>query len=198
MTKDQIRKIYLHKRMALDGAEYIRLNNLICHVFFSHVRLSDISLLHTYLPMERKKEPDTRRIIERVRRDFPHIRITVPRIDQQSGLLEQVLLESPEQLVVNAWGISEPQYGDVVPPENTDMVLIPLLALDEQGYRIGYGRGYYDRFLKRCRKDVPRIGISFFPPLASVPHDEYDIPLTACVTPDHYYVFNTEKTFTGV
>ncbi len=186
MTKAEIRKIYLQKRLSLTEAEYLNLNLLLCDQFFASVDLLNVSVLHTFLPITDKKEPDTWLIIDRIRREFPHIHIAVPRL--QGHDLEHILLEVPET-EVNKWGIPEPRSGSKVAVEKVDMVLVPLLAFDRQGHRVGYGKGYYDRFLRNCRSNTQRIGLSFFPPVQLINATPDDVQLTACVTAETYYVF---------
>ena len=61
---------------------------------------------------------------------------------------------------------------------------------DTKGYRVGYGKGFYDRFFASLHKDVKKIGISLFMPCEIIEDtNEYDIPLTCCVTPNKNYSF---------
>ena len=74
--------------------------------------------------------------------------------------------------------------------DNIDIVITPLLAFDPKGYRVGYGKGFYDRFFASLHKDVKKIGISLFKPCKGIENiTEYDIPLTHCVTPNKTYTF---------
>lgn len=186
MTKGEIRNFFLQKRLSLPAAEYLKLNQLLCDRFFTSVDLIKVSVLHTFLPIIEKKEPDTWLIIDRVRREFPHIHIAVPRL--KGNELEHVLLEGPD-VELNSWGIPEPRSGRNVMIEKIDMVLVPLLAFDAEGQRVGYGKGYYDRFLKACRSDIQRIGLSFFQPVPRIPSTANDVKLTSCVTAEKYFVF---------
>jgi 5-formyltetrahydrofolate cyclo-ligase len=71
-----------------------------------------------------------------------------------------------------------------------DLVFIPLLACDLQGNRVGYGKGFYDRFLSKCRYDVKKIGLSFFDPVDKIEDvNVFDIPLDECITPKKTWVF---------
>ena len=66
-----------------------------------------------------------------------------------------------------------------------DLVLIPLLCFDKKGYRVGYGKGYYDRFLAECRPDVMKIGLSIFEPVDEISDvDEFDVKMDYCITPN--------------
>ncbi len=190
MTKQEIRKKFLEKRKALSEADYVRMNlSLIAH-FFSGVDLTFVRVLHTFLPIAGNQEPDTWSIMDRIRREFPHIRVSLPRV-AAGDHLENIYYEGPQQLQTSSWGIQEPRQGIPTPPEKIDLVIVPLLAIDKQGYRVGYGRGYYDRLLKQTRKDSAKVGLSFFPPVDAIDDvAEYDVPLTLCVTPEEVVSFD--------
>jgi len=83
-----------------------------------------------------------------------------------------------------AWGIAEPLPDK--PEIDPDIVLVPLLAFDRKGYRLGYGGGFYDRTLQRLRaiKPVVAVGIAYDElQVDAVPHQEYDQPLDWVLTP---------------
>jgi 5-formyltetrahydrofolate cyclo-ligase len=90
----------------------------------------------------------------------------------------------------SAWGIPEPVGGTVVQPTDFDIVLIPLLAFDKYGHRVGYGKGFYDRYLVNCRPDCLKIGISLFDPVDLIEEVEsHDIPLDIAICPSKLYDF---------
>jgi 5-formyltetrahydrofolate cyclo-ligase len=90
----------------------------------------------------------------------------------------------------NEYGIAEPVGGEEIHPEDLDAVFVPLLCFDEKGYRVGYGKGFYDRFLSSCREDVIRIGFSYFDPVPSIDDiNDFDVPLNLCITPNKLYEF---------
>ena len=185
MNKKELRKIYLKKRTALSDAEYLRLNALLCTQFFAAVRLDDVHVLHTFLPIRKTREVNTWMIIERLQKDFPQIKVSVPKINNQTSQLENYYLEGPEQLKNNTWEIPEPVKGVPTPNEQIDAVLVPLLAFDKRGHRLGYGRGFYDRFLSTCRADCLKIGLSFFGMEEKIDGiDEKDVALDLIITPD--------------
>jgi 5-formyltetrahydrofolate cyclo-ligase len=105
-------------------------------------------------------------------------------MNNQTSELEHYYYEEPGQLENNIWGIPEPVKGVPTPAEKIDAVLVPLLAFDRQGHRIGYGRGFYDRFLVECRPDCQKIGLSFFEMEDQIDGiNEKDIPLDLVITP---------------
>jgi 5-formyltetrahydrofolate cyclo-ligase len=189
MTKEIIRKSFLEKRSRLSTDEVAQLSLQLYHFFFSAFDLSFVKVLHTYLPIEKNREPDTWMIIDRVRREFPLTRIAVPKINSE-GHMENIFFEGLHQLQVGKWGITEPKQGIGVEPSKVDLVLVPLLAVDVDGHRVGYGKGFYDRFLSKCRPDCKKIGLSLFemiPPIEDV--SDHDVRLDGTITPGgiHYY-----------
>jgi len=113
-------------------------------------------------------------------------RVCVPVVDEKSKELRISELPGPEaSFRLGAFGVREPEEEDLnfVPPDEIDLVLVPCLAFDRCGGRIGYGKGYYDRLLNRLDSHVPRIALAFdFQVLDSVPQDENDIRVNAIIT----------------
>ncbi|HEX8461529.1 MAG TPA: 5-formyltetrahydrofolate cyclo-ligase, partial [Segetibacter sp.] len=71
-----------------------------------------------------------------------------------------------------------------------DLVFVPLLAYDKRGYRVGYGKGFYDRYLSLCKPEVLKVGFSYFGPEESIDDThQFDVPLNYCITPDNIYEF---------
>ena len=127
-------------------------------------------------------------IYEMIWRDFPQIRTLAPLTDLDSDVMEHFEYDAGTGLVESRWGIREPGGGESVDAAEIDLVLVPLLCFDERGYRIGYGRGFYDGFLSQCRPDCLKIGLSHFPPVETIDDiDSHDVPLDACITPERFY-----------
>ena len=75
-------------------------------------------------------------------------------------------------------------------PAEIDLVFVPLLAFDKKGFRVGYGKGFYDKWLAGCRPDCIKVGFSYFEPVESIDdRHEFDVPLNLCITPHNVYVF---------
>jgi 5-formyltetrahydrofolate cyclo-ligase len=191
MTKQEIRKLYLQKRQSLDEVEFQRLNHLVCDQFFATTDLSSVRVLHAFLPIEKQKEVNTWLIIDRIKKEFPQLRIAIPKINNQSSTLESYFLEGRHQLEKNTWGIPEPKQGIPAPAEKIDMVLVPLVAFDKQGNRVGYGRGFYDKFLANCNADCSKIGLSLFPGVDNIEDiNSRDLPLNRVITPREVISFD--------
>lgn len=144
---------------------------------------------HTFLSIPSKKEVDTSYLITVLQgRDK---QIVVPKVSGERSLTHYLLTDATV-LKPNAWDIPEPEEGLEVPAEKIDVVFVPLLAFDLDGHRVGYGKGFYDIFLKTCRKDVVKIGLSFFEAEARI--DDVaaeDIALDYCITPISTYSFSS-------
>jgi 5-formyltetrahydrofolate cyclo-ligase len=100
--------------------------------------------------------------------------------------LKHYLLTDQTAIIVNEYGIPEPVGEDLqIDVKEIDVVFIPLLVVDSKGNRVGYGKGFYDRFLSSCRSNTKKIGISFFPPLDfEIASNEFDVPIDQLVTPN--------------
>ena len=114
----------------------------------------------------------------------------LPRVDMLSNEMSGIIINGRTELVMNKWGIPEPSEGNEADPESIDLVLIPLLAFDLSGHRVGYGKGFYDRFLRNCRPDCIKAGLSFFGPVESIDDlNVFDRKMDLCITPERVYEF---------
>lgn len=189
MTKKDIRIQHKQKRLILKDNEIEKLQDLIL-IQFQKIRLPFIDYLHSYLPVHSNKEVDTFPIIDFMEFRNPGLHIVIPKTNAADNTIINYIYDDETVLHKNKYGIMEPEGGHVVDAGRVDMVLVPLLAFDESGGRVGYGKGYYDRFLAQCREDVIKLGLSFFDPVDKIDDtDEFDIPLTYCVTPYRIYEF---------
>lgn len=186
MTKSELRKqaVVLRKGLS-DGqvAEYSRA--LLGH--FAALDLSAVQTIHVFLPIAEKREPDTFLLIDWLAEQHPEIRIIVPKADFETALMQHYVYTGREGLEKNFYNILEPAKGELHTGE-VDMVLVPMLAFDLQGYRVGYGKGFYDRFLQGL--NAQKIGLSFFGPVGKIDDvDVYDVALDMCITPEKVYHF---------
>lgn len=189
MTKAGLRKVYKEKRSRLSFQEVEKYTDLIL-INFQQVPLPFISFVHTYIASEKHGEADTSALTRYLEFKNPGLKILVPKIDIALGGMQHFHFSDEVELVSNAFGIAEPAGGETFSPGVIDLVLVPLLSFDKKGQRVGYGKGYYDRFLSECRQDVLKIGLSFFEPQEQVDDiNQFDIPLNYCVTPQQVFEF---------
>ena len=190
MQKTRLRIEMLQKRLGYDAAEIARKSQQIAANFFAHFSLEDIKAIHIFLPIQLKNEIDTWGIIRKLHTEYPHIQVVASVSDLQELTLTHHWLLPETELVQNKWGIPEPQGAETVAIENIDLVLVPLLAFDTQGHRVGYGKGFYDRFLHLCRPDTVKVGLSLEEPVVQITDiHEGDTSLDFAVTPAKVYKF---------
>ncbi len=191
LTKQQCRELFLARRMAIEPAEHRRLTGLIAVRLLKFLPSESIGWLHSYVSEGFRNEVDTTYIRKIVNETLPtHPRWVAPRMLPGSRRMAHYLWDDDTLLVPNRWGIKEPDplLSQPLPVDEFDAVLVPLLGYDQQGHRVGYGGGYYDRFLAECRPDVLKIGLSFFEPVPVITDiNEWDVSLSCCVTPTRIY-----------
>lgn len=190
MNKAELRSLYFEHRKAISGDEISKHSLGIRDRFFSSFDLSDVKYLNSYIPITKFNELDTLPIIERVWADFPRVTTLAPKFNFDSGELTSVKHHRDTILLHNRWSILEPGTGDLVDPETIDLVIVPMLCCDRTGHRVGYGKGVYDRFLRRCRDDCKKIGLNVFEPVDRIDDvGEHDIALDHCITPEALFSF---------
>ena len=134
MKKKEIRQLYKQKRANLSSTQREQFS---AQISAEYLNFTEDSAKHVsiFLPIERLYEIETKIIIKHSKAAFY---LPVVRDDK----LIHIRLESLDQIQISDWGIPEPTYGEEVSPELFDLVLVPLLALDQQGNRVGYGKGF--------------------------------------------------------
>ena len=158
-----------------------------CLQHFTSLDLSAVKTIHIFLPIAEKKEPDTFLFIDWLALHHPEIRIIVPKADFDTALMSNYVYKGKEGLIKNLYNILEPEKGELHTGD-VDLVLVPMLAFDLKGYRVGYGKGFYDRFLWGI--ETLKVGLSVFDPVEQIADvDAHDIALDLCITPDRVYNF---------
>ena len=117
-------------------------------------------------------------IQELLRRD---VRVAVPCCDTKTHTMQAICMNGFEDLTEDAYGILTPKNGKVLLPEEIDLVFVPALAFDEKGYRLGYGGGYYDRFLGTFQGVSAGLAFSACC-VKELPRDCYDLPVSCVLT----------------
>ncbi len=189
MNKELIRKNILEKReMLSDENKCALLQSVIDQM--GNYDFSKIKTVHIYLPIKQKNEIDTFPIIHFLRLIAPHVRIVIPRSNFKTFEMQNIICDDNTILSENNYGIMEPVDGTIVPYQEIDMVICPLLTFDKKGYRVGYGKGFYDRFLTECREDVIKIGLSYFEPIEEIADIEtHDVKLNYAISPSKLWTF---------
>ena len=103
----------------------------------------------------------------------------------REGEMVMVAFKPGDATERSGFGMPEPVGGKEIPPAEVDALVIPGLAFDRQGFRLGYGGGFYDRYVRRTRPDALRVGICFSSQIVDdVPHGDADEPVDRIVTQD--------------
>lgn len=186
MKKAELRKIYLEKRKALSKDEVTFWSQKILENFVLQFKPAKNQKVHVFLSIDKFNEVNTRIFLDYF---FEHkIRVFVPKMI--GGKLISLELKKDTKLVVNSWGIAEPEGTTDCGIIDFDFVITPLLYADNQGNRVGYGKGFYDGFFKKISPNALKIGVSFFPPFEKIDDvSDYDVSLDFLVTPTEVLSF---------
>jgi 5-formyltetrahydrofolate cyclo-ligase len=185
LLKQALRKEFISRRDSLPLEEKKqREANALTH--FLPVLPSAPCTIHLYLSAQGKSEFDTWGLSEML---FDKgYQLCIPYITHRGNMLS-VNYNSKADLVQKKFGLFEPELPEFTNPASIRIIIVPMLAFDNECYRLGYGGGYYDTYLKDF-KDIPKVGLSLFDAESSIlPRDPWDIPLDAVASP-----FNLHKT----
>jgi 5-formyltetrahydrofolate cyclo-ligase len=189
MNKAELRQLYKQKRTEIPGPQRLRMDDLML-LQFQQFDYSAIRTLLSYWPISGHAEPNTHLFSGYLRHMLPEMVLAYPLTDTASGEMTAVAVTEETVYQTNKLGITEPKEGIVVSPDEIDLVLVPMLACDKLGYRVGYGKGYYDKYLAHCRKEIVKIGFSYFEPIDKITDTgHFDVPLSYCITPQQTYEF---------
>lgn len=186
-NKKELRLHYknLRKELSADDIEEKSLavaNNLI------QLPIWNKTYYHVFLPIEEQKEINTEYILHLL--SGKDKEIVVSKSDFETRAMSHFLLTDNTKIKKNEYNIPEPVNGLPVASEMIEVVFVPLLAFDLLGNRVGYGKGFYDKFLSECKLETIKIGLSFFEAESQIGDVfELDIKLDFCVTPSKVYQF---------
>ena len=187
MTKAQLRKAYRLLRKKL-SEEDIETKSLDIANQLLKLPIWDKSFYHIFLSITEQKEINTDYILSILSGKDKHI--VISKSDFETFEMTHYLLSDNTKLKKNIWNIPEPVSGIKIDTEQIEVVFIPLLVFDKKGNRIGYGKGFYDKFLAQCQPNTLKVGLSFFSAENEI-SDMYknDITIDYCVTPSSIYQF---------
>ena len=181
MKKQELRALYKQKRKDLTEIQIKGLQENIYQQIYN-LDLSTVKNVHLFLSMPKFKEIDTTPLITYFRNK--NKRIVVSKCNFKDNTLSHFYLEKDTVLSLNKFGVLEPVAAELVEENKLDLIFIPMLISDDKKFRVGYGKGFYDRFLSNCRKDAKFIGLNFFPPITAIEDkNEFDIPLHQVIYP---------------
>lgn len=177
--KQEIREKLLEVRSGLSTAEYRQKSAQIITRLKGEEEFKSAEVIHCYVSMNERREVNTHGLLEDLVNSEKRLVVSITNFDD--GTLSHRYLESMDDLKKNKWGVLEPVKGEVASPDELDLVIVPMVGGDRKKNRIGYGKGFYDRFLQYV--SCPVIGLLFDRCLVdSVPVESFDVSLDKCIT----------------
>lgn len=187
MLKKEARKILSEKRKSLTPSDCLKMDDLLL-IQLQRLDWSDTFCVGSFFPMELHNEPNTLLLAQYLKAVIPGLTMAYPRINGDESTMD--FYAETESLSENKWGIQEPLPFNKVEANQMDAILVPMLGFDLNGHRLGFGKGFYDRYFEHFPKDRKRIGISYFEPISNIEDThQFDVPLTHCITPWNSYEF---------
>lgn len=185
--KKTIRAEAMSRRKKLSALEIDQMSLAIANQLL-RCDIWEATYYHLFLTITQKGEVDTHPILDILFGRDKKIIISKANFDNSS--LRHYLLTEQTKLTTTQYGIPEPEGGQEITPDQLEVVFVPLLTYDKKGTRLGYGKGFYDRFLSLCTKDCKKIGLCFFEPEPDIiPSEHWDETLDLVVTPNTVYRF---------
>lgn len=187
MFKSELRKKYKALRAEL-SSDFIESQSLAIANQLLSLDIWDKTYFHLFLSISEQKEIDTEFLLHVLAGKDKEV--VVSKSDFTNHKMTHFLLTDNTKFIKNAYNIPEPLDGIEVPVSKIEVVFVPLLAFDNKGNRVGYGKGFYDAFLSECNPETIKIGLSFFAP-ESLIYDvsNEDVQLNFCVTPEAIFSF---------
>ncbi|TDH29176.1 5-formyltetrahydrofolate cyclo-ligase [Segetibacter sp. 3557_3] len=189
MTKKEVRNLYKAKRFSLSSPERMKMDDLML-IWFQRLAFDTVTTVLSYWPIEERGEMNTHLFVRYLEYLIPGLRVCYPVINPDTAEMTAFEVNDDTTFKLNEYNIAEPENAVAVDPHDIDMVFVPLLAFDAEGYRVGYGKGFYDRFLMRCSPEVNKVGFSYFEAIDKIDdRNQFDVPLNYCITPQRLYEF---------
>ena len=188
MKKYLARKIYLEKRRSLEIELFNRLEKETITNCIQLIKKLNPKVVHCYLPINNKQEIDTKLIFQYCWEN--NIETVIPISDFKNNTMASASYDNSTQLFKNKHEIPEPKKPIITNNEEIELVITPLIAFDKKGHRVGFGKGFYDRFFSTCNIKTRKVGLSLFEPINDIEDtSEHDISLNYVVNPKKIFTF---------
>ncbi|SHF97159.1 5-formyltetrahydrofolate cyclo-ligase [Flavobacterium micromati] len=187
MKKSEIRSKYKALRKQLSENDIEEMSLAVANKLIT-LPVWEKTYFHIFLPITEHNEVNTEFILHLL--SGKDKEIIISKSDFETRNMTHFLLTDSTKIKKNEYNIPEPVNGIEVPSNKIEVVFIPLLAFDNNGHRVGYGKGFYDKFLAECKPETIKIGLSFFEAEELIEDAfESDVKLDYCVTPNEVYIF---------
>ena len=182
MDKNKLRNLYRIKRCRMSPIVRRHCSRKLCDLFLDWPHLIESERILFYHPID--KEVDTRYLFDH--NSLIDTKLIFPRVKPETRELELFTIHDHRQeLIRGSYGIKEPhpEADQKISIDELDLIIVPGLVFDPQGHRIGFGGGYYDRFLSNKNNDTKTIGFAYsFQVIDSIPAAEHDHPVDYLLT----------------
>lgn len=178
MDKDALRQVMGQKRDQMPAHYIYTVQEAICERVVAWAVFQAAEIVASYVSV--RKEVDTHRLIEYALKVGK--RVCVP-VTKRKGVMVFQEISSLDELKSARFGLMEPEYDTerIVAPEYLDLMMVPGVAFDRQGNRLGFGGGYYDRYLAHC--DATSVGLAYgFQIVDDIPTEGHDVRMDGLVT----------------
>jgi 5-formyltetrahydrofolate cyclo-ligase len=177
--KKHIRKEHLERRFLMTPKEYQLRSESICSRLIALSEVVNAQSVHVFLPISSKMEPNIMGFIEHLLDTGK--KVVVPIADANTRNMKHSQLFKDSKFIVGAWGEPIPQQPRWIETDRYDLIILPMLAVDPRGYRLGYGKGYYDQFLSNVSGRA--VGVCYDDErIESVPTESHDLPVESIIT----------------
>lgn len=181
-SKSDIRKSLSSVRAAISNADRAQMSVAVCENLRNLDELEKVGRVHAFWPLHEKQEVDIRPFIRELSRKGIEVFLPATR----DSILHHGLFLGDADLVQGDFGVWEPASVSDGTPANLDLVFVPALAVDRRGNRLGYGLGYYDRFLSELKSTLI-VPIFSKQVLGGIPNESHDVPVHILVTEQSVY-----------
>ena len=183
MNKKDLRQLYKQKRLQIPSKEKLKLDDLLL-LQLQTFNFEGVKNVLTYWPISDMGEPNTHLFSGYLRHFVPDLQLAFPVSNFNYNTMNAILVAEDTVYNTNSFGVTEPKEGKIINPLDLDLVFVPNLICDKNGFRVGYGKGFYDKYLSRCSENVTLIGFNYFAPIENIEdRDDFDIPLNYYITP---------------
>ncbi|MEL7834421.1 5-formyltetrahydrofolate cyclo-ligase [Fodinibius sp. Rm-B-1B1-1] len=178
-NKEELRQQLLAQREAISEPEFYGASATIIEKLKEQKEYQQAQTIHCYVSINKRREVETKALIwEMIQKGRE---VVVPVTNMDDGTLTHIRLQSFDDLEENKWGVLEPATGVEVSPQELELVIVPMVGADRNCNRIGYGKGFYDRFLEEL--NCPTVGLIFDRNVVeSIPTESFDVPLEKIIT----------------
>jgi len=187
MTKKQLRELYKDKRKKISFLDKELKSEKIANQLLK-LNIWDRNIFHIFLTIKKQNEINTEFILSIL--NEKNKQTVISKSDFSNNTLSHFLFTQQTKIKINSFGIPEPFDGKKIFSQQIEVVYLPLLIFDKKGHRVGYGKGFYDKFLLDCAPNCLKIGLSFFEPVEEiVDTSTLDQSMDFCITPNKIYKF---------